>query len=126
MVFQRHHSSGVSFSRHSSSSSKNSRHVSSSSSSSSNNDEWSLPSQNENLPWQCSLCTFENSSADSVCEMCHSMRRSTASVSVPLREPASDARTHSEPMRNLRLSEEEIALRKWEHIVRYCKQVSLV
>lgn len=100
-----------------SSSSKNARH-----SNSNHNDEWQLASQNDNLPWQCSLCTFENNSVDNICEMCHSTRRSTTSISVSLHESA-ELRTHSEPMVNLRLSEEEIALRKWEHIVRYCKQV---
>lgn len=86
-------------------------------------DEWPLPT--DDSPWQCTLCTYENLGTNNQCEMCGSVRKSQPVFTAALRESA-DARTHSEPMENLRITEEELALRKWEHIVRYCKQVSLI
>lgn len=72
-------------------------------------------------PWQCSLCTYENSDTDNICEMCHNLR-STHFISASVNRTG-EIRTHSEPMEILRLGEEEIALTKWEQIVQYCKQV---
>lgn len=107
LILQRH-STGLTFTKHSKSRQATPTH-----------EEWSLPN---NIPWQCAMCTFENGAGVQNCEMCCSSRRATATVSAALRDTEYGC-IHSTPMENVRLTEEEAALRKWEHIVVYCKQV---
>lgn len=75
--------------------------------------------------WQCPACTYENSSASVVCEICSSHRGL-----VPTSEPSSIASTpgdttstrmKSKLMENLRQMEESEARAKWERIGQYCK-----
>lgn len=75
--------------------------------------------------WQCPACTYENSSASVVCEICSSHRGL-----VPTSEPNSSASTpgdttsnrkKSKLMENLRQMEESEAREKWERIGQYCK-----
>lgn len=75
--------------------------------------------------WQCPACTYENSSASVVCEICSSHRGL-----IPTSEPNSSASTpgdttttrkKSKLMENLRQMEESEAREKWERIGQYCK-----
>jgi calpain-15 len=108
-------------------------HGSHSTSSSSNNAP-SVPSKSQqpvttplSKMWQCPACTYENSSASVVCEICSSHRRATVSAIEP--PPMSlnisrleDSRHESKLMENLRQQEESEALSKWENIIQYCKE----
>lgn len=53
-------------------------------------------------PWQCATCTFENLKADKLCGACMSMRP----------DP---------PEQPVRLTQEELAEKHWNYIVRYCR-----
>ncbi|KAF5286769.1 hypothetical protein FQA39_LY04192 [Lamprigera yunnana] len=57
-------------------------------------------------PWQCLTCTFENARSQLICDMCLHMRTSLSD-------------TPPEPP--LRLTQEELASKHWNYIVRYCK-----
>lgn len=77
--------------------------------------------------WQCPACTFENSSASVVCEICSSHRKAAVTSSegppVILNVPGlEDSRHESKLMENLRQQEESEALTKWENIIQYCKE----
>lgn len=75
--------------------------------------------------WHCPACTYENSTASVVCEICSSHRR--AAIEALLNPPAGpsirieDSRHESKLMENLRKQEESEALTKWENITQYCK-----
>lgn len=76
--------------------------------------------------WHCPACTFENTSASVVCEICSSTRssysRRTAldNIAVPSLR-LEDSRLESKLMENLRQMEESEARTKWENIIQYCK-----
>lgn len=77
--------------------------------------------------WQCPACTFENSSASVVCEICSSHRKAVVTSSegppIILNVPGlEDSRHESKLMENLRQQEESEALTKWENIIQYCKE----
>lgn len=59
--------------------------------------------QNLVKAWQCSICTFENTKSEVICDMCINIRPDT-----PPEQPS-------------RLSQEELAQKHWNYIVRYCK-----
>lgn len=75
--------------------------------------------------WHCPACTYENSAASVVCDICSS-HRSRKSESIPqnIGIPAEDSRHESKLMENLRKVEEAEALSKWENIIQYCKENS--
>lgn len=56
-------------------------------------------------PWECLICTFENTKSQVYCDMCLNMRPDP-------REP---------PEQPQRLTAEELANKHWNYIVRYCK-----
>lgn len=96
---------------------------SSSSASSSNFVPKPQPSSSAKM-WQCPACTFENSSASVVCDICSSHRRA-AVTEAPLDGLSirlEDSRHESKLMENLRQQEEAEALTKWENIIQYCKE----
>lgn len=73
--------------------------------------------------WQCPACTYENSSASVVCDICSSHRRAVAEAPpVSLNIQLEDSRHESKLMENLRQQEESEALTKWENIIQYCKE----
>lgn len=74
--------------------------------------------------WQCPACTYENSSASVVCDICSSHRRAVAEQAPPtsLNIRLEDSRHESKLMENLRQQEESDALSKWENIIQYCKE----
>lgn len=73
--------------------------------------------------WQCPACTYENSSANIVCEICSSHRRAIAEAPpVSLNIMLEDSRHESKLMENLRQQEQSEALTKWENIIQYCKE----
>ncbi|KAF5287888.1 hypothetical protein FQR65_LT12162 [Abscondita terminalis] len=63
-------------------------------------------SSNHLKPWQCLICTFENSRSQVICDMCLNMRGSISDT--PPEQP-------------IRLTQEELANKHWNYIVRYCK-----
>nr|CAD7198188.1 unnamed protein product [Timema douglasi] len=82
------------------------------------------------LTWRCVLCTYENATASVSCEICQSSRCMSSSVVLTNGTPspceavpaATVTRQESELMENLRHLEEQEALQKWEHIVKYCRE----
>lgn len=87
--------------------------------------------------WHCPACTYENSSASVVCDICSSPRglanssKSSNDMSALRYEGTvtSDnsvdlSRKESKLMENLRRKEESEARTKWENITQYCKDVS--
>ncbi|CAG2059426.1 unnamed protein product [Timema podura] len=80
--------------------------------------------------WRCVLCTYENATASVSCEICQSSRCMSSSVVLTNGTPspceavpaATVTRQESELMENLRHLEEQEALQKWEHIVKYCRE----
>lgn len=80
--------------------------------------------------WHCPACTFENSSASVVCEICSSHRKlnmttETSFTGGPMGALDPDMSRHeSKLMENLRQMEESEALSKWENIIQYCKENS--
>lgn len=87
--------------------------------------------------WHCPACTYENSSASVVCDICSSPRglASTSKSSNELSflhldgnsviETSVDlSRKESKLMENLRRKEEIEARTKWENIIQYCKDVN--
>lgn len=89
--------------------------------------------------WQCPACTYENSSASVVCEICQSPRGLANAMAMSATEaaaiqsnqhhqsimhPITDvSRKESKLMENLRKIEESEARTKWENICQYCKEV---
>lgn len=86
--------------------------------------------------WHCPACTYENSSASVVCEICSSPRglanssKSSNDMSYlrldgnGIIETSVDlSRKESKLMENLRRKEEGEARTKWENITQYCKDV---
>ncbi|GJQ83157.1 sol [Trypoxylus dichotomus] len=67
----------------------------------------SMAASHQPKAWQCSICTFENTKSQAVCDMCMNMR-----VDVNETPP---------PEQPIRLSQEELANKHWHYIVRYCK-----
>ncbi|KAG5890796.1 hypothetical protein JTB14_007190 [Gonioctena quinquepunctata] len=57
-------------------------------------------------PWQCSVCTFENTKSQQICDMCQRMRIDVKS-------------TH--PKDPARLTQQEMSNKHWNYIVKYCK-----
>lgn len=89
--------------------------------------------------WHCPACTYENSSASVVCEICSSPRglanssKSSNDMSalryegtVTSENSVDLSRKESKLMENLRRKEEGEARTKWENITQYCKDVSHV
>lgn len=73
--------------------------------------------------WQCPACTYENSTASVVCDICSSHRRAvTEAPTVSLNIRLEDSRHESKLMENLRQQEQAEALTKWENITEYCKE----
>lgn len=73
--------------------------------------------------WQCPACTYENSTASVVCDICSSHRRAiTETPAVSLNIRLEDSRHESKLMENLRQQEQSDALSKWENITEYCKE----
>ncbi|KAL3267049.1 hypothetical protein HHI36_011191 [Cryptolaemus montrouzieri] len=56
-------------------------------------------------PWQCEYCTFENNKSKVMCDMCQKMRENL----------------DTKPEEPLRLTDEQIADKHWNYIVRYCR-----
>ncbi|CRK96884.1 CLUMA_CG009972, isoform A [Clunio marinus] len=85
----------------------------------------SVPTQ-KSKTWQCPACTYENSSASVVCDICSSHRRAAvndvSSIIAPNVGILEDSRHESKLMENLRQQEESEALAKWENIIQYCKE----
>lgn len=86
--------------------------------------------------WHCPACTYENSSASVVCDICSSPRglassskssndiNASGSTSNNRDECSTDlSRQESKLMENLRKIEESEARNKWENIIQYCKEV---
>ncbi|XP_071056352.1 calpain-D isoform X3 [Onthophagus taurus] len=71
-------------------------------------------SRQQILPWQCGVCTFENSRSRSICDMCMNMRVDIASSSNSEASPPP-------PEQPPRLTQDELANKHWNYIVRYCK-----
>ncbi|KAK9870980.1 hypothetical protein WA026_009940 [Henosepilachna vigintioctopunctata] len=65
----------------------------------------SRPAPLQFKPWQCQYCTFENNKSKVLCDMCQKMRED---LDVKPEEP-------------LRLTDEQIADKHWNYIVRYCR-----
>lgn len=89
--------------------------------------------------WHCPACTYENSSASVVCEICSSPRglanssKSSNDMSalryegtVTSENSVDLSRKESKLMENLRRKEESEARTKWENIIQYCKDVSSI
>lgn len=87
--------------------------------------------------WHCPACTYENSSASVVCDICSSPRgmanslKSAGDLSACANAGNNDGERHidfnrqeSKLMENLRKIEESEARTKWENIIQYCKEVS--
>lgn len=87
--------------------------------------------------WHCPACTYENSSASVVCDICSSPRglanssKSSNDMSalryegtVTSEKSVDLSRKESKLMENLRRKEESEARTKWENITQYCKDVS--
>lgn len=96
--------------------------------------------------WQCPACTYENSSASVVCDICSSPRGLASGGCFSI-EPSLQSggvagssnggsvgggtgssfndfsRKESKLMENLRRTEESEARTKWENIIQYCKEV---
>lgn len=79
--------------------------------------------------WQCPACTYENSSASVVCDICSSPRglasaMSSIEISNSLAPSISVdlSQQESKLMENLRQSEESEARSKWDNIIQYCKE----
>lgn len=74
--------------------------------------------------WQCPLCTYENSSASVVCEICSSHRRAVTEAPPVILNVTQleDSRHESKLMENLRKQEQSEARAKWENIIQYCKE----
>lgn len=71
--------------------------------------------------WVCPACTFENSSASVVCDICSSNRRVLAELLAnSLRDD--ESKHESKLMENLRQQESSGARAKWENIKQYCKE----
>ncbi|XP_063703467.1 calpain-D [Culicoides brevitarsis] len=86
--------------------------------------------QTASKTWQCPACTFENSSASVVCEICSSHRKLNVTTETSfsggpmgaLDNVVDMSRHESKLMENLRQMEESDALSKWENIIQYCKE----
>lgn len=83
--------------------------------------------------WQCPACTYENSSASVVCDICSSPRGLVTSMttdggtSTGVAASIVDAsRKESKLMEYLRKIEESEARTKWENIIQYCKEVCVI
>lgn len=89
--------------------------------------------------WHCPACTYENSSASVVCDICSSPRglanssKSSNDMSalryegtVTSENSVDLSRKESKLMENLRRKEESEARTKWENIIQYCKDVSCI
>lgn len=88
--------------------------------------------------WHCPACTYENSSASVVCDICSSPRGLTNNLKLANSQIGSDneasltrnekiidlSRQESKLMENLRKIEESEARSKWDNIIQYCKEVS--
>ncbi|XP_055710187.1 calpain-D [Phlebotomus papatasi] len=83
--------------------------------------------------WQCPACTFENSSASVVCEICSSHRGllinnapmdvgGANGANVTSSGGGDASQMESKLMENLRQIEENEARNKWEHIIQYCRE----
>lgn len=74
--------------------------------------------------WQCPACTYENSSASVVCEICSSPRGLVNTLSSESNTGLSSDvnRKESKLMENLRQIEESEARGKWENIIQYCRE----
>ncbi|CAG9837189.1 unnamed protein product [Diabrotica balteata] len=57
-------------------------------------------------PWQCLVCTFENTKSYIICDMCQKMRKDINS---------------SNPKEPPRLTQQEMSNKHWNYIVKYCK-----
>nr|XP_023014057.1 calpain-D-like [Leptinotarsa decemlineata] len=57
-------------------------------------------------PWQCMICTFENTKSQQICDMCQRMREDVKSAHP--KDPA-------------RLTQQEMSNKHWNYIVKYCK-----
>lgn len=74
--------------------------------------------------WQCPACTFENSSASVVCDICSSHRLITKDIACSINVNSDILKHESKLMENLRQIEESEALSKWINIIQYCKENS--
>lgn len=72
--------------------------------------------------WVCPACTYENSSASVVCDICSSHRKAFSEVISSSMMRIDDSRRESRLMENLRQQEESEARAKWENIIQYCKE----
>ncbi|CAH1174104.1 unnamed protein product [Phaedon cochleariae] len=57
-------------------------------------------------PWQCLVCTFENTKSQIICDMCQRMREDVNSL---------------HPKDPPRLTQHEMSNKHWNYIVKYCK-----
>lgn len=57
-------------------------------------------------PWQCLVCTFENTKSYIICDMCQRMREDVCSA---------------HPKEPPRLTQQEMSDKHWNYIVKYCK-----
>lgn len=81
--------------------------------------------------WHCPACTYENSSASVVCDICSSPRglannsKSSNDINFATTDESNSdlSRQESKLMENLRKIEESEARNKWENIIQYCKEV---
>ncbi|XP_013102672.2 calpain-D [Stomoxys calcitrans] len=76
--------------------------------------------------WQCPACTYDNSSASVVCEMCSSPRGLVNNITKmallhKTNRHSAELQQESKLMENLRRIEEAEALHKWENIIQYCR-----
>ncbi|XP_062536367.1 calpain-D isoform X2 [Armigeres subalbatus] len=74
--------------------------------------------------WHCPACTFENSSASVVCDICSSHRLITKDIACSINVNSDILKHESKLMENLRQIEESEALSKWINIIQYCRENS--
>ncbi|XP_055621619.1 calpain-D isoform X2 [Toxorhynchites rutilus septentrionalis] len=72
--------------------------------------------------WQCPACTFENSCASVVCDICSSHRMINKCAQQQIGKKSTVLKHESKLMENLRQTEESDALSKWINIIQYCKE----
>lgn len=124
-IQQRHSTGGVVLSKSTNIANRHSTHSSGAS---------TQPITNIVKVWHCPACTYENSSASVVCDICSSPRglasssKSSNDISFASADEATGdlSRQESKLMENLRKIEESEARNKWENIIQYCKEVMAV
>lgn len=72
--------------------------------------------------WVCPACTFVNTSASVVCDICSSNRRVLAELVANSSRDEGESKHDSKLMENIRQQESSGTSAKWENIKQYCKE----